>query len=348
METNIYNFILESAIAENTRIAYDKGWKQFSDFCQKQGYASLPAEPESVVEFLIEHATQPMGTKGKHLSMGTVAVYHSAINRKHIDAGLLSPTRDPEVINVLRGLKRLKGTAPRQVKALREDQIESMIKACLSDGKTTKGLRDAAILAIGFAAALRRSELCNLKVEDIEIFESTTTCTSAYHDGHGTGRESADRDGLQSSKMFIYIRRSKTDQHGTGEKIAIPQGKRIRPIKRLDDWLKISLPARRTQAGDISSGYLFQTLKRGGGLKGKKLHHSDIPRIVKYYAAQIGLDASEIAGHSLRAGFVTSAAAHHARLDKIMEVTRHRNPTTVMKYIRDANAFSDHAGERFL
>lgn len=130
-----------------------------------------------------------------------------------------------------------------------------------------------------------------------------------------------------------------TLHNGKGEKIAIPEGKRIKPIKRLKDWLKVS---------GISSGYLFQTLKRGGGLKGKKMHHSDIPRIVKYYAAQIGLDASEIAGHSLRAGFVTSAAAHHARLDKIMEVTRHRNPATVMEYIRDADAFSDHAGERFL
>ena len=324
METNTYDFILESAIAENTRIAYEKGWKRFSDFCEKQGYKTFPAKPKSVVEFLIEQATQPVGAQGKHLSMGTVILYHSAINRKHIDAGLPSPTRDPEVINVLRGLKRLKGTAPRQVKALRENQIESMIKVCLSaqtraGSKTTIGLRDAAIIAIGFAAALRRSEICNLKVEDVEIIESS--------------------DGLQPSQMFIYIRKSKTDQHGKGEKIAIPEGKRIKPIKRLKDWLKVS---------GISSGYLFQTLKRGGGLKGKKLHHSDIPRIVKYYAAQIGLDASEIAGHSLRAGFVTSAAAHHARLDKIMEVTRHRNPATVMEYIRDADAFSDHAGERFL
>ena len=324
METNTYDFILESAIAENTRIAYEKGWKRFSDFCEKRGYKTFPAESKSVIEFLIEQATRPVGTKGRHLSMGTVVLYHSAINRKHIDAGLPSPTRAPEVINVLRGLKRLKGTAPRQVKALRENQIESMLKACLSartqtGNKTTIGLRDAAIIAIGFAAALRRSEICNLKVEDIEIIDSP--------------------DGLQPSKMFIYIRKSKTDQHGKGEKIAIPEGKRIKPIKRLKDWLKVS---------GISSGYLFQTLKRGGGLKGKKMHHSDIPRIVKYYANQIGLDSSEIAGHSLRAGFVTSAAAHHARLDKIMEVTRHRNPATVMEYIRDADAFSDHAGERFL
>lgn len=71
-------------------------------------------------------------------------------------------------------------------------------------------------------------------------------------------------------------------------------------------------------------------------------------RLVKHYAAKIGLDPKEVAGHSLRAGFVTSAAAHHARLDKIMAVTRHTSPATVMQYIRDADAFTEHAGEAFL
>ena len=78
------------------------------------------------------------------------------------------------------------------------------------------------------------------------------------------------------------------------------------------------------------------------------MHHSDIPRILKHYAALIGLNPTDIAGHSLRAGFVTSAAIHHARLDKIMAVTRHRNPSTVMAYIRDVDAFADHAGQGFL
>jgi len=89
-------------------------------------------------------------------------------------------------------------------------------------------------------------------------------------------------------------------------------------------------------------------MKRGGHVQGKPLHHSDIPRIVKHYASKIGLNPKEVAGHSLRAGFVTSAAVHHARLDKIMAVTRHTNPSTVMQYIRDADSFSDHAGENFL
>jgi len=323
METGIYNHIIKSALAENTRIAYDKGWKRFYDFCKEKNYTPLPADPSHVVEFLINQATQPVNSGGKFLSMGTVVLYHSAINRKHVDAGLLSPTRAPEVANVLRGLKRLKGTAPRQVKALREYQIESMLAACLSAGKasgsTARGLRDAAIIAIGFAAALRRSEICNLKVDDIEFIDSI--------------------DGVSLPKMFLYIRKSKTDQQGKGQKIAIPEGKKIKPIMRLKDWLNIS---------GIHSGHVFQTLKRGGGLKGKKLHHSDVPRIIKHYAEQIGLDPSEVAGHSLRAGFVTSAAAHHARLDKIMEVTRHRNSSMVLKYIREADSFTDHAGTAFL
>ena len=62
----------------------------------------------------------------------------------------------------------------------------------------------------------------------------------------------------------------------------------------------------------------------------------------------VGLDPKDISGHSLRAGFVTSAAVHRARIDKIMEVTRHTSPATVMQYIRDADAFSDHAGQDFL
>ena len=78
------------------------------------------------------------------------------------------------------------------------------------------------------------------------------------------------------------------------------------------------------------------------------MHHSDIPRLVKHYAALIGLNPKQVSGHSLRAGFVTSAAVHHARLDKIMEVTRHSNPSTVMRYIRDVDYFVDHAGEKFL
>ena len=70
--------------------------------------------------------------------------------------------------------------------------------------------------------------------------------------------------------------------------------------------------------------------------------------LFKFYVNQIGLNPNEYAGHSLRSGFVTSAAVHNARLDKIMEITRHKNPSTVMKYIRDIDSFRNHAGLKFL
>ncbi len=316
MSDDFYSEVLSSALAKNTRIAYDKGWRCFECYCTSRKVEPFSATPEEVADFLIELATRPSPKSGKTLSMGTVALYRSGINKRYAEAGMVSPMNHPEVAAVFKGLSRIKGTASRQVKALREHHIKRMLGQCAD---TLIGLRDAAIIAVGFAGALRRSEICGLMVDDIEIIRP------------------AERNG--SKKMFIHIRKSKTDQEGKGQKIAIPEGKYLRPIRRLQAWL---------EASGITGGHLFQTMKRGGRLRGLPLHHSDIPRLVKYYAELVGLDSKEVSGHSLRAGFVTSAAVHNARLDKIMEITRHSNPSTVMKYIRDADSFRDHAGEKFL
>ena len=313
---DFYGEVLSSALSNNTRIAYHKGWSCFEDYCLNRGIDPFSATPEEIAGFLIELATLPSPKSGKTLSIGTIALYRSGINKKYVEAGKISPTNHPKVNAVFKGLGRIRGTASRQVKALREHHIRKMLDQC--DG-TLIGLRDAAIIAIGFAGALRRSEICGLAVDDIEFIKPAK--------------------GGDSEKMFICIRKSKTDQQGKGQKIAIPEGKYLKPIQRLRDWM---------QASGITEGYLFQTMKRGGSLRGRPLHHSDIPRLVKRYAELIGLDPKEVSGHSLRAGFVTSAAVHHARLDKIMEITRHSNPQTVMRYIRDADCFKDHAGEKFL
>lgn len=313
---NLFSGVRGLALAENTRKAYRKGWACFAEYCRRAKIADpLTASPETVANFLISLTTQGSPKSGQVLSMGTVALYASAITKQYISAGLSSPTHHPTVTATLKGLARLKGTAPRRVMALRENHIEAMLAQCPD---TPIGCRDAAILALGFAAALRRSEICALRVSDINIVGP----------GQGAPR-----------RMFLTIRRSKTDQTGKGQKIAVPEGRVIRPIQRVETWLLKS---------NIRRGPLFQSMKRGGRVQGKPLHHSDIPRLLKHYAAGIGLDPESVSGHSLRAGFVTSAVAHHARLDKIMEVTRHRSPASVMKYVRDANSFEDHAGEMFL
>ena len=247
---------------------------------------------------------------GKPLSLNTLRLYRSGMNHQWKRLGLPSPASELVVDEVLRGLARLCGDKPRRVKALREYQILAMLDIC---GNSLYGLRDAAILSLGFAAALRRSELCNLRTDDLE-------------------QKSAEG-------ILVHVRRSKTDAQGIGQKVAVIEGKAVKPVSRVNQWLK---------ASGINRGYVFQTLLQGGRASERPLDSGDVARVVKRYARRIGLDPSEYSGHSLRAGFVTSAAVHHARIDKIMEVTRHRNAATLMKYIRDEESFVDHAGASFL
>lgn len=299
-----------AAQAPNTRIAYDKAWRCFERYCEANSIQPLQASPDTLAEFFSTIGTQPSPSSGKLLSIGTITMYRCAINRRYSQAGKDSPAAHDKVKEVFSGLVRLRGGPPRQVRALRENQIMAMLDKCQP---TRIGKRDAAILAVGFAAALRRSEICALTMEDIEM--------------------------VDSDRLIIHIRRSKTDQEGKGQSVAVPNGKTIKPITRLQNWIADAA---------IESGIIFQTMRRGGSRTGLPLHHSDIPRLVKQYAKRIGLDPKEFSAHSLRAGFVTSAAVHHARLDKIMEVTRHKSPAMVLKYIRDVDVFDDHAGSGFL
>ena len=315
-KSSFYDDVLLSALADNTRIAYGKGWSCFQNYCLSAGVEPLAASPAQLADFFIELGSRANVAGGNKLSVGTINLYRSAINRQYVEAHKPSPANHPKVNAVLKGLARMLGSAPRRVQALREHHILGMLEQC---GGSPIGLRNAAIIALGFSAALRRSEICALMIDDIQIIPPL--------------------NGEETRNMLVHIRKSKTDQAGKGQRIAVPEGQRIKPIIRLEEWLRSS---------GIKRGYVFQTMKRGGGLRGRPLHHTDIPRLLKYYARTIGLITGEISGHSLRAGFVTSAAVHNARLDKIMEITRHSNPETVMRYVRDVELFRDHAGKDFL
>ena len=286
----------------------------------------MAATPENVAEFLVEMAAgrgaSAAGKQGeKPLALGTIRICLAAINRRYGERNLESPARHLTVSSVLRGLGRLAGEPPRQVKALREREIAAILAWCdrLAAQRQHRAIatRDAAVIATGFAGALRRSEICQLQVEDVEFLDG----------------------GVEAGGMFLHIRRSKTDQLGKGQSIAVPEGAFIRPVERLRRWLMLS---------GITKGPVFQTLWRGGQPRGRALHPTDIPRLVKQYVRLTGLDPADYSGHSLRAGFVTSAAVHSARLDKIMEVTRHASAGMVLRYIRQADAFKDHAGAAFL
>ena len=317
---------LRTSLSTNTRRAYRNGWRRFAAYCEETGKQPMAATPADVAGFIVRMASQPRAAKAatdkrEPLSVATIRVYLAAIKRKYRERNRPSPADDLRVVAVLRGLGRRRGRRERQVKALREDEVGRILACCdqqaASGGRGLIAVRDAALVAIGFAAALRRSELCALLFDDIEFL--------------GASRK--------ASGMFLHIRRSKTDQFGRGQRVAVPEGRLVRPVSRLRRWLALS---------GIEWGPLFQTMRRGGHLQGRPLHPTDVARLVKRYVAAIDLDPANYSGHSLRAGFVTSAAAHGARLDKIMEVTRHTSPGMVMRYIRHADAFEDHAGAAFL
>ena len=154
--------IREAARSENTRIAYEKGWRCFTAWCRSVDLAPQMAEPEDIVRFLVTMANEGPGGRNRPLALNTLRLYRSGLNDQWRRMESPSPASADIVDEVLQGLARVLGDTPRRVKALREYQILAMLKSC---GGGLHGLRDAAILSLGFAAALRRSEMCYLRTD---------------------------------------------------------------------------------------------------------------------------------------------------------------------------------------
>ena len=183
--------------------------------------------------------------------------------------------------------------------------------APLANGRLAT-IRDRALLLIGFAGAFRRSELVGLNADDIEETP----------------------EGLR-----ITVRSSKTDQEGHGHVIAIPRGMIACPVAALRDWL---------EAAAVTEGPVFRPIAKGGRIQPTRLTDRSVADIVKAHARRAGLDPKQFAGHSLRSGFLTSAAARGASIFKMGDQSRHKSMDTLRGYVRDAEIFKRHAGEGLL
>jgi integrase len=210
---------------------------------------------------------------------------------------------------VLKGIRRSIGTAPAKKAPATHDLVAAMLATCGSD---LRGLRDRALLVFGFASAMRRSELVELRVEDL------TETAEGYR---------------------VLIRRSKTDQEGAGQAIAVPRGYRLKPVEALQAWLA---------AAEISAGPVFRRIDAQGRVTGEPLTAHSVALRVKRRALLAGLDPTQLSGHSLRSGFITSAARHGASIWKLVDQSRHRSMDTLRGYVRDGQLFEDHAGAAFL
>jgi integrase len=126
---------------------------------------------------------------------------------------------------------------------------------------------------------------------------------------------------------------------GHGETIAIVRGSAACPVKAVKAGLA---------ASGISEGPLFRPVAKASRLSAQRLTPKAVCEIVKAYVGRVGLKPADFGAHSLRAGFLTSAARRGASVFKMRDVSRHKSMDVLQAYVRDADLFRDHAGAGLL
>lgn len=286
-----------SAKAKSTLRAYRSDWNDFASWCAERSCTPLPADPATVAEYLTLCA--------RRLRPSTLQRRLAAIALAHDSAGAISPTHHAAVKEVMAGIRRTHGNASTPKRALRLEEVFALTDSC---GPDLAGLRDRALILIGFVGAFRRSELVSLDLDDI----------SEVPEG-----------------LVLTLRRSKTDQEGVGRTIAVPHGvTTYDPVGALRHWL--------VEAG-IDDGPVFRPVTRHGTVRNRRLTAQSVALVLKRSAVASGIDPREIAGHSLRSGFATSAARSGADERRIMDQTGHKSLDMVRRYIREGDMFNEHA-----
>jgi site-specific recombinase XerD len=297
-----------------TRRAYRAAWRQFCQWCAQIGREPLAGDPDTIALYLVHRADA-----GRAVS--TVRVGLAAIRAAHHLAGVPLDLRQPALGMVLAGIVRSRGLRPQRQATPAVPDVLRRLLATRPGVEKPLGARDRAMLLLGFAGALRRSELVALTLADITAVP-----------GRG---------------FLLTIGRSKTDPQGRGERVAIaanPADPGFCPHTALQAWL-----AQRHQAADLAAAAsagerdarpLFCAVSKAGKITGTALSDKAVVRLVKQAATDAGFDATHFAGHSLRAGLATAAGNAGAGLPALMRQTRHRSPAVAFGYLRPAELWT--------
>ena len=303
---------ITAARAPNTLRGYRSDWTEFSTWCTTNGIDPLPAAAASVAGYLtmLANAGAKVGTMSRRLS---------AIKFAHRTADLPDPTDNARVITVWEGIRRTHSAPPDQATPLMPPDLWDVLDAC-PDTKKWKtrgrppepdlaGLRDRALLLVGFVAALRRSEISALEIVDI-----------AEH----------------PSGLVLTLPRSKTNQRGEhAELVVLPRGTKPGrcPVTVLQEWI---------QAAAATAGPTFRPVSKGNRVLPRRLSAGAINALIQQAVARASL-GGDYSAHSLRAGFVTYAHLRGASDRAIAHQTRHRSLASVGTYIRIHTAWEDNA-----
>jgi integrase len=297
--------------ADSTWRAYTSDMADFRRWCAQQlpPVSALPAAPDTVALYLTALAeVRAPATLRRRLS---------AISVAHRVAGHDSPTGHPAVRAVWAGIRRSRSVAPRKVRAARTPIITALVGPLLAgaDGERAApalaDVRDRALLLLGFAGALRRSELVALDVADV------------VEDDHG---------------LRLRIRRSKTDQDGAGVLRGLPYGSHLTtcPVRAWRAWLARS---------GLTEGPAFRAVDRHGRLGPRRLSDRAVADMIKRRAAAAGVEGV-FAGHSLRAGFATEGYARGVPELAIMRHGRWRSAAVMRGYVEEGGLWADNAAAR--
>lgn len=286
---------VRQSVPANTQRAYATDWAAFVEWCDARRAQSLPADPRVIASFVADQA--------KSLRPASLRRRLAAIAKMHKVRGLPNPCGSEPVPSTMKGIEATHGTAVKTKAPATLAVVEKMVATCRVDDPA--GIRDRAILLVGYAAAMRRSELVALTVADLE---------------------------WSPEGVVVTVRRSKTDQKGEGKRKAIPYvDGPFCAARALKAWMIVA---------GIEEGPIFRPFARGSiSVREGALSPQAVAVIVKTCAARAGLPPESYSGHSLRAGHVTEARSQGVSDALTMNTTGHKRVETLNMYDRRSNLF---------
>jgi site-specific recombinase XerC len=315
----IADIVARRAKADNTRRAYRAGVRAWCAWCDQHGLTPLPARPADIAAFLA--AQRYPAPPEKPLAGNTLKLRLAAIGYLHYIAGCPSPTTTARVTETLAGLDKLAKQAGQGPKPKLAAKIAILREIVAPIGNDMPGLRDRALLLLGFAGAFRRAELAGIAVTDLEESE------------HG---------------LRITLPFSKGDRERKGIQVGVPYGtSELCPVRALKRW---------RDAAGITQGPLFRRIWTTPRPKNppsgwtptyivgyQAIDPRTVARIVQARGAAAGLDAQALGGHSLKRGAMNTAKDRRVHPTQLKQLGRHKSYATLAAYIEEGDLFEDNA-----
>lgn len=296
--------VISAGTPRNTRLAYDQDWHRFQRWCREQrGYGAAWTECPAPVSVVLAYLRDVREAGG---AIASARRYATSISHVHAEAGHPSPSSHPRVLRFLRGWQKSGATPQRQVEPL---TVEALRYACNWMPRSLLGIRDRALLLVGWAGGMRADELIRLRRDDVELRD---------HDG--------------GAFLVITIRSDKT--HTRPRRVPLVSGQTLRacPVDALREWMGVA-------PDQNHAAPLFQSLttivwRRKTLRAGDPIARQTVIRAVKRAASCAGLDPTRYGGHSLRAGLITACQEAQVSDGIIQQTTGHRSRDRLATYAR--------------